>query len=441
MARRSHTLEPCEKGRVGGLLEKRDLSDAGQARTTADFIGIAVHCAGFSEMCASQNHGQPDLLPDEPGGYQGFNGLFGHKYIAPIFSPRGQLTDLDGNVIANGADVGFPGFNGMPATVFLSYIAAMQEHGIPVTYAYISAAHEQDDTGLGPGDPTYERNLRNYDAAFGKFFARLARDGIDKSNTIFVVAADENDYFTGTPPLNPGCNGVTVTCAYDPNKLGSVEVGLDVALHQKGITTQFDVHSDSAVGFYLTHNPGQMDPLTRQFERAVSQPVITRTWASVVGPGVEHRGIVDDVWSDHTDVRPTVLAALGLHDRYQHDGRVLTEILASLELRSETLAELMRRYTQINAPVGQLALATIKATTRAMRSGTSSDDDRYVRVNRQISALPPTARRHLHPIESDRRPRPRHRETGSSDPAQTGAARPLPGFAKLGCRYGSHSRG
>ena len=25
----------------------------------------------------------PDLLPDEPGGYTGFQALFGHRYIAP----------------------------------------------------------------------------------------------------------------------------------------------------------------------------------------------------------------------------------------------------------------------------------------------------------------------------------------------------------------------
>jgi hypothetical protein len=46
---------------------------------------------------------------------------------------------------------------------------------------------------------------------------------------------------------------------------------------------------------------------------------------------VEHHGRVNSVWSNHTDVRPTVLAALGLRDRYVHDGRVLTEILESIE--------------------------------------------------------------------------------------------------------------
>jgi hypothetical protein len=184
----------------------------------------------------------------------------------------------------------------MPATVSLAYIAAMQEHGIPVTYAYISAAHERTDTGLGPGDAQYVQNLRKYDEAFGKFFTRLAAHGIDRSNTLFVVAADENDYFAGTPPQNPGCDGVHVACVYDPNHLGRVEVGLDVALAQQGITTGFDIHSDSAVGFYLTGNPGQADALTRQLERSVSQ-------ISVANPRTGRTEKITDLLADRAQMR------------------------------------------------------------------------------------------------------------------------------------------
>src|SRR5712691_9482643 len=166
-----------------------------EAQTTADFIGVAVHCSQQAPLCDSAHRGVSDLLPDEPGGYSGFNGLFGHKYVAPQISATLPMTDLDGNVIANSGPngevlPGFPGFNGTKAAVSLSYVAALQEHGVPVTYAYISAAHEVNDTGLGAGDPQYEQNLRNYDRAFGAFFARLAKDGIDKTNTLFIVSAD-----------------------------------------------------------------------------------------------------------------------------------------------------------------------------------------------------------------------------------------------------------
>lgn len=250
--------------------EAADTSDNGIARTTADFIGVAIHCAQGGTLCASSNRGVADVLPDEPGGYAGFNGLFGHKYVAPQISASLPLRDLDGNVIANGGFPGFPGFNGTSAAVSLSYVAAMQEHGVPITTAYISAVHERADTGLGPGDPIYEENLRNYDEAFGKFFARLAADGINKSNTLFIVTADEGDHFVGVGPSNPGCNGAVVTCTYDPTKLGSVEVALDTLLGNN-----FALKGDSAPDYYVNGNPGPNDPATRQLERAAGSLIVT----------------------------------------------------------------------------------------------------------------------------------------------------------------------
>src|SRR5262249_22562979 len=70
-------------------------SNPGQA--FADFVGIAVHCAQGSDRCPAANNGKPDLLPDEPDGYNGFMGLFGHKYVAPVLVGAGNtLTDLNG---------------------------------------------------------------------------------------------------------------------------------------------------------------------------------------------------------------------------------------------------------------------------------------------------------------------------------------------------------
>src|SRR5438309_713876 len=66
--------------------EAADTSDNGTAKTTADFIGVAIHCAQGHALCASTNRGVADVLPDEPGGYPGFNGIFGHKYVAPQIS-------------------------------------------------------------------------------------------------------------------------------------------------------------------------------------------------------------------------------------------------------------------------------------------------------------------------------------------------------------------
>lgn len=59
------------------------------------------------------------------------------------------------------------------------------------------------------------------------------------------------------------------------------------------------------------------------------QPEIARTFIGIVGPGVKKLGVTspDDFFTDHVDLRPTMMALLGLTDSYQHDGRVITEIL------------------------------------------------------------------------------------------------------------------
>src|SRR6266849_9437466 len=82
-----------------------DASNAAAAGTAAralaqtDFVGIGVHCAKGSSLCSAANHARPDLQVDEPGGYTGFSGLFGAKYVDPVIHPKGPMTDLDGNTL------------------------------------------------------------------------------------------------------------------------------------------------------------------------------------------------------------------------------------------------------------------------------------------------------------------------------------------------------
>ncbi|HEX3516788.1 MAG TPA: hypothetical protein VHT26_22585, partial [Trebonia sp.] len=63
--------------------EAENPSDAGQAKATADYEGLSVHCALGSAVCAKY-HSVADKLPDEPGGYTGYQALFGAKYIDPL---------------------------------------------------------------------------------------------------------------------------------------------------------------------------------------------------------------------------------------------------------------------------------------------------------------------------------------------------------------------
>ena len=241
-------------------------------KASADFVGIGIHCAQNNTLCSAANQGEPDLLPNEPHGYNGYMGLFGHEYVAPQISPNGPLKDLNGNVIQDShGNIGFPGFDGMEPAVSLAYVAAMQEHGVPVTYAYISDAHDNHTSGgtYGPGEAGYVAQLQAYNDAFGKFFTRLQADGINQSNTLFVFTSDEGDHFVGGPPSPSNCDGVTIPCTY--SQIGEINGNMAGLLAtEQGITTPFNVHADAAPVVYITGNPSRKAPVTRSFERGVS---------------------------------------------------------------------------------------------------------------------------------------------------------------------------
>jgi hypothetical protein len=185
---------------------------------TTDFVGIAVHCAQTdASVCSNDSNARPDPLPDEPGGYSGYQALFGAKYVDPAINSGSPSVDsIDGSPVEDAfGQPGFPGFDSMSAANTLGYVAQMQEAGIPITFAYVSDVHDNHAGGgaYGPGEAGYVAALKSYDDAFGKFISRLASDGIDRSNTLFVVTADENDHFAGQQAQN--CDGVNTPCAYN----------------------------------------------------------------------------------------------------------------------------------------------------------------------------------------------------------------------------------
>jgi len=496
---------------------------AGSPQTTdpnafANYEGVAIHCAANSTLCSTANGGFPDKLPWEPNAdgsaattdpatgtstaYEGYNGLFGHKYVTQAFQnlglggnvldANGNLKDINGNTIVddfNGTlTPGFPGF-GIAPQYSLGYVADMLEAGVPVVYAYIDTPHRPlqtnpygygvagDTNDYGPGEAHYVLQLQQFDDSFNKFFKRLAKDGITPANTLFMIMAEEGDHVVAANPTNPGCDGVHTPCTYgntNGNEVGELNLNFRGLLQaETGITTSASVNSDSAPDIYLTSNPGPNDPTLRAFEQASGtltainpitgatdtiaqsmansvefsmlhmqtfdplrtpsftifgnpdyfstgsttcgtstapqtscvvqqpgfawnhgdvQPQITTTWLGMVGPGIDDEGLDKTTFSDHTDVRPTMLTLLGLKDDYPHDGRALVEKLEgwaepSGVKKSDNFVALARALKQITAPLGPLCLASLHASTIAMESGNAQDDSTYTSIETQLASF------------------------------------------------------
>jgi hypothetical protein len=401
--------------------------------------------------------------------------------VQPVISPSGPVTDLDGVVITDpfSNKPGFPTNFDPSATASLGYAAKMLEAGVQVVYTYTADAHDPQRLDIpnapptpngghayGPGEAGYVAALKTYDQAFDKFFARLKADGINETNTLFVVVPDENDHFVGGPPSPANCDGVTTPCSY--KNTGEIELSIDkVLLTQRMNSTRFSVHSDDAPNMYINTNPGATDTLTRTMEHDVDaltatnpitgntdkvsklladradmkllhvvtfspqrtptftifgndnyffetgnnsdcatptdpvceapgfawnhgdfQKQITQTWVAFAGLGVKTLGRHDDQFTDHADVRPTLMALLGLKDDYVHEGRVVAEWMQrnalpdGIEDRQEDFIELAR-YKQLNAPKGQLGRASLVWSNRSI----TSSDKTYARYLKQIADI------------------------------------------------------
>ena len=446
--------------------ELASASAATRQQPTTDYLGIAIHCAIGSKLC-SNSLAANDPLPDEPNGYSGFKGLFGNINVQPVISPGGPVKDLDGNVIA---DVfgrpGFPNAFSPSATQSLGYAATMLEAGVQVVYLYIEDAHDNHAGSgtFGPGEAGYVAQLKQYDTEFGKFFARLAADGITKDNTLFVVVPDENDHFVGGAPSPANCDGINVPCTYAAGQKGEIDAFINrLLITQRANSTAFSVHSDDAPTVYINGNPAPTDAVTRTMEHDLDalvatnpmtgntdklsrlladqaemkilhmvtaspartptmtmfgndnyffetgnggacatqsdcvfvgpgfawnhgdfQKDITRTWVAMVGPGVRPLGRDDAVFTDHADVRPTIMALLGLKDDYVHEGRVVAEWMQQKALpdgiqdRREDFIELAQIYKQLNAPLGQLGRASLVWSNHSV-TGTDKIYARYLK--------------------------------------------------------------
>jgi sugar lactone lactonase YvrE len=335
-----------------------------------DFEGIAIHCAQGSSLCTSASASactqavsggimaydgvcaEPDNLPSEPGGYTGYDALFGHVYVAGAICPtcsvvngRPTVNDLNGNAMS-----GFPGFSNISAAQTLGYVAQMLENGVPVVYSYISDLHDchtalptctLTDTyyrALGPGESSYETQIQAYNQAFGEFFTRLANDGIDSSNTLFVITADEQDHFVAGPASPAGCDGVNTPCNY---------------VYPNGYTP---VGNDSPSGLNLSVGEVQGD-LTQLYQQQFPN-LVPPSSSDSAGPnsGLTASGVYD--W--HYDMAPAVSLNPNLSTNTPAFARQLERATAQLTAPNPITGNTdhLTNYLIDNAGLGALHMIT-----------------------------------------------------------------------------------
>ncbi len=122
------------------------------------------------------------------------------------------------------------------------------------------------------------------------------------------------------------------------------------------------------------------------------QPEIASTWQGWVGPGIESLGETSRIWTDHADVRPTLMTLLGLHDDYRWDGRAIAQMLDPLGGLPRTISSdrhefdrLSAVYKQLDAPFGKFGITTLDADTSALASDAAADAT-YTGMDAQLQA-------------------------------------------------------
>jgi len=137
------------------------------------------------------------------------------------------------------------------------------------------------------------------------------------------------------------------------------------------------------------------------YDHGYYSPNIDVTWVAIAGKGAAANGVDGPqpangnqpgdpesthtvpqasqvgTWVEEVDIRPTMLALLGLQDDYQSDGHVINQALATVPPALAATAQLAAAYDQIESSVGQFATDTLIADTKALASGSSSDDSAY----------------------------------------------------------------
>lgn len=230
---------------------------------------------------------------------------------------------------------------------------------------------------------TFDDLLRADDEAFGRFFTDLEKLDLTPANTLFVLTTDEGDHYiaNGARPidigdLQPGIFGSNSHLyGPDPDAIGAAlakrggaqALATREAMKALFIASAADARFPTLSAFSdaeATYVRAPCAPCTR-WNHGTIHPDITDIWLAFVGPGVRPGAL--DVYTDHTDVVPTIRALLGLPASTEYDGVAITPAF-----KAQTSADLLRlraAFKDVNAPFGAFGTRLLASSTKGVLGG------------------------------------------------------------------------
>ena len=297
----------------------------------ADYIGVArALCAGRCDLRERAGgevrpdhavaHRWPDSLPTEPGGYNGYQALFGAKYVAPQLGAGTPNLTHNGYQVTNAAGNLVDLSTATRSTSLQPHSPASPASAPPPrrrwpTWRTCRRPASRSPTATSPTCTSEGRHQRMHDSdRHGDRPAGRPRrqratwttprptttrsrrsssgsqaDGITPANTVFMISAEENDQFVGAnvgradQPTPAGCDGVTTPCHYAAGQIGELAANIKGLLSTTSSSgTQFDIEPQGA-SIYVHGQPAANDPTVRQLERDTAAMTANNPFSGVNG--------------------------------------------------------------------------------------------------------------------------------------------------------------
>jgi hypothetical protein len=308
----------------------------------------------------------------------------------------------------------FPGWSdGTDLNWSLQATYEMQTHGVPVTFTYLHDAHEIGGKQALPG--TYNATLTAYNSALETFFSKLKASGMTPANTLFVLTTDEGDQLMPQGELSTNLTAWLASNSLNQQNASNITVygdsGALVYLKDNTELSKTLASLTAVPGWNYVANPTELKALHMDVTAAPNRnpsfvlfskpsvyysykgstdwtyntnyywnhgtisPDILDTWAAMVGPGVKVNA-TSTQWLDHADTMPTIYSLLGYSlTGASFDGVPALSGLNATKPRIHKDDELLQAesvFKQLNAPVGQFGMATLRMSTEASVNATNT---------------------------------------------------------------------